>query len=117
MAQFHIRDVPEYIAEKVEVLANAADKSREAWLRDLVINATKQPVVKERYSIRVYGLNGKGTIRRLGEGVPGGGCSNLSENEFNAFHKAKDYVQRNHPGDREKAISVLSDAFEEVFEQ
>jgi hypothetical protein len=117
MPQFIIRDIDGEIAAKVEVLASSANLSREQWLRELVISATKQPVVKERYSIRVYGINGKGIIRRLGDGAPGGGCSNFSEHEFTAFNKASDFVRRNQPGDREQAIRILSDAFEEVFEQ
>lgn len=119
MAQFHVRDIPEDVAEKVDALANAASQSRESWLRDLIVAATKQPVVKKEYTIRVYGANGKGLIRRYGDGPNnvGGGCSGLSQAEFDAYKKAEDYVSRNEPGDREQAIRILSQVFEEVFEQ
>lgn len=102
--------------EKIDALASAVDMSRHMWMKEAVLNATKAPVVKERYAIKVYGFNGRGTIQRHGNGV-GGGCSNFTQNEFDAYTKAKDFVARNEPGDRERAISILQDAFEEVFEQ
>jgi hypothetical protein len=119
MAQFHIRDFPDELVEKVDALAAAAGQRRETWLRELVINATKQPVVKKEYSIRVYGAEGKGIIRRYGDGPNnvGGGGSNFSQDETLAYNKAKDYVSRNGLGDREKAIAILQEVFEEVFEQ
>jgi hypothetical protein len=119
MAQFHVRDIPEDVAEKVDDLANASNQSRESWLRELIVNATKQPVVKKRYSIKVYGAEGKGIIKRYGDGDNnvGGGCSNFSQEEFDAYNKAQDYVSRNQPGDREVAIKILREVFEEVFEQ
>lgn len=119
MAQFHVRDIPEEVAEKVDALASASNQSRESWLRELIVNATKQPVIKKEYSIRVYGANGKGLIRRYGDGSNnvGGGCNNLSQEEFDTYKKAEDYVSRNELGDREKAISILQSVFEEVFEQ
>lgn len=119
MAQFHIRDFPDDLVSKVEALASASNLSREAWLRELVINATKQPVVKKEYSIRVYGAKGKGLIRRYGDGPNnvGGGSNDFSQVEFEAYKKAGDYVSRNEPGDRERAISLLQNVFEEVFEQ
>lgn len=119
MAQFHVRDIPEDVALKVDALASASNQSRESWLRDLIVNATKQPVIKKEYSIRVYGTNGKGIIRRYGDGSNnvGGGSNNFSQAEHEAYKKAQNYVSRNQPGDREEAIRILRNAFEEVLEQ
>lgn len=118
MAQFHIRDFPDELVPKVQALADAAGQSREGWLRDLVVNATKQPVVQKRYTIKVYGASGgKGSLRRYDDGPNnvGGGCNNFSDEEFDAYERAKDLVSRNSPGDREKAIGVLQRVFEDVF--
>lgn len=116
-AQFHIREIPDDVAAKVDALASAADQSREGWLRELVINATKQPVVRKRYTIKVYGASGKGLIRRYDDGPNnvGGGANNFSDEEFDAYERAKDLVSRNNPGDKEKAIGILQRVFEDVF--
>ena len=117
MAQFHIRDFPDELVPKIQAMADAAGQSREAWLRELVVNATKQPVVQKRYTVKIYGANGKGNIRRFDNGPNnvGGGCSGFSEEELGAYEKARDLVSRNNPGDREKAIGVLQRVFEDVF--
>jgi hypothetical protein len=46
----------------------------------------------------------------------GGGASNFSEEEFEAYKRAEDLIRRNGPGDREKAVAMLQSAFEDVVE-
>lgn len=73
MAQFHIRDFPDDLVEAVDEMARPAGKSREAWLRDLVITAAAGPIVKERYALHFYDNESiaKGIIKRLGSDVGG----------------------------------------------
>lgn len=119
MADVLIRGLSDDEVEKIDNLASAADMSRQTWLKEVISNATKAHVVKERYAIKVYGLNGRGTIQRHGDGPNnvGGGFADFTANEADTFQKAKDFVIRNQPGDRERAIGILQNAFEEVFEQ
>lgn len=118
MSDLLIREVPDNVMSALAEKAVGAGMSRADYVRDRLAEIASGPIVKERYAYRIYGKAGKGIIRRLSNhpnGV-GGGCSNFSEEEFEAYNKAQDYMRRNGPGDREQALKLLSDAFEEVFE-
>jgi hypothetical protein len=118
MADLLIRDIPEQVMTALSEKAQGAGLDRTAYVRQKLTEIASEPIVKERYAYRVYGKSGKGIIRRLDNhpnGV-GGGCSNFSEEEFEAYNKAQDYMRRNGVGDREEAVSILKNAFEEVFE-
>jgi hypothetical protein len=122
MAQFHIRDFPDNLVEGVDEMARAAGKSRETWLRDLVISATAEPLIKKRYGYRFYDTKslGHGIIRRLG-GEPciisnADGEGSMNSAQMNAYKQATLLIQRNLPGDREEAIHLLKSQFDNVFE-
>jgi hypothetical protein len=113
-----IRGLSDGFLEKAEVKANAVGKNREAYLRDELERIISEPLVKERYAFRVYGKNGRGTLRRLGDhpNETGATFSNFSQEEADAIHRAEDYMRRSGPGDREEALYALKGTFEEVFE-
>lgn len=120
MPDMSIRRFSEDEYAMLKAAAAAADKSLEAWARDVLLRAAAEPLIKERYAIRFYADEGaaKGIIRRLGDDprATGGGCSDMDAEQFDAYHKAQDLVRRNGPGDREEAIWTLKNHFNNVFE-
>ena len=120
MSDLLIRDVPEEIMVALSQKARAVGKDRLSFVRDLLIKVPAEPIITERYAIRFYADEGpaKGSIRRFSGGVNGvgGGCSDLSEDQFGAYKKAQDLVRRNSLGDREEAIFLLKSHFNNVFE-
>lgn len=117
MGDLLIRDMPDEAMSALTELAKAAGYStRMDYVRAKLVELASAPLVKERYAIKIYGEQGEGIIRRYGDGRPGGGCKNLSQEEFDAYKKALFYVERNQPGDRERALTELGKAFQEVAE-
>ena len=120
MPDILIRDVPEEVMAALSQKASAAGKDRMSFIRDLLIKLAAEPIITERYAIRFYADDGpaKGSIRRFSDGLNGvgGGCSDLSQEQFDAYKKAQDLVRRNSLGDREEAIFLLKSHFNNVFE-
>ncbi len=120
MAQKLIRDIPDEIMAAIEQKARSNGQNAEAYIRDLLVKLAAEPIITERYAIRFYADDApaKGSIRRFSDGVNGvgGGCSDLSEDQFGAYKKAQDLVRRNSLGDREEAIFLLKSHFNNVFE-
>ncbi len=120
MSDLLIRDVPEEIMAALSQKASAAGQDRMSWIRAQLVKLAAEPIITERYAIRFYADEGpaKGSIRRFSDGVNGvgGGCSDLSEDQFGAYKKAQDLVRRNGLGDREEAIFLLKSHFNNVFE-
>jgi hypothetical protein len=104
----------EYAAIKAH--AAASDLSMEGWAKALILQAIQSPVVKARYVLKAYGPGpAQAQIRRV-EDTIGGGASNLSEEQMQAYRQAKEFAKRNEPGDREAAHHLLAMNFETVFE-
>ena len=120
MSDLLIRDVPEEIMAALSQKASAAGQDRMPWIRTQLVKLAAEPIITERYAIRFYADDApaKGSIRRFSDGVNGvgGGCSDLSEDQFGAYKKAQDLVRRNSLGDREEAIFLLKSHFNNVFE-
>ena len=117
MPAFTIRDVSEAAAQAVRERAAAAGKSTEAYIRDWIERQAKEPIVKERYTLKATAENGaRAHLRREVDGLIGRGANNCSEEQFAAYRTAQQLVERNGPGDREKAITALSGEFDDVFE-
>ncbi len=120
MAQKLIRDIPDEIMAAIEQKARSNGQNAEAYIRDLLVKLAAEPIITERYAIRFYADDApaKGSIRRFSDGANGvgGGCSDLSEDQFGAYKKAQDLVRRNSLGDREEAIFLLKSHFNNVFE-
>lgn len=117
MATFTIRDVSEAAAQSLKERAAAAGKNTEAYVRDMIERLAQEPLVKTSYSLRALGPDeARATIRRSPTGLTGLGAANMNQAQADAYKRAKLVVERNEPGDRERAIGLLSAVFEEVFE-
>ena len=118
MADILIRDIPEEVATALSQKAVAAGKDRMAYIRDLLTKVASEPIVSERYAYRVYGKDGKGKITRHSDHPNGTGSvfTNFGQEDVNTIQKAEDLIRRNGVGDREKAVALLQQQFEEVVE-
>lgn len=122
MPTFTIRDVSDAAAQALKERAAAAGKSTEAYIREWIEMQAQQPVVKARYTLKATSDDGaRAHIRRDlldGErsGIAGRGLANASQKQADAYKQAISLVERNAPGDRERAISLLGAVFDDVFE-
>lgn len=119
MANLNVTDLSDEVMQALTTKAYAAGfPDRLAYVRSLLNKAAQEPLIAERYAYRLYGKQGKGVIRRQGNHPNdiGGGAANFSEEEFAAYKQAQDLFRRNAPGDRERAVSLLQAAFDEVIE-
>lgn len=119
MPDMSIRGFSEDDYAALKSQASAAGKGLETWARETLLNTLKAPVVKARYAYRVYAASGgHGKITRHSSHVNGTSAtfSNFNQEEAAAMKRAEDLVRRNEPGDREKAVSLLQQTFEEVME-
>ena len=117
MAQKVIRDIPDDIMSAIEVKASESGKSAEAFIRDLLMQASAQPTIKTRYSFKAFGPESAyATIeRRYADGHVQRGAKNCSQAQFDAYQKAGEYCQRIELGDYEAAYKLLLANFDEVF--
>lgn len=117
MATFTIRDVDDGVAQAIKDRAAAAGLATEAYIRALLERVAQEPLVRTSYSLRALGPgDARAMVKRGPTGLAGQGAANMSQEQADAYKRAKLLVERNDPGDREKAIGVLSAVFEEVFE-
>jgi hypothetical protein len=116
MPDILIRDVPENIAQALtEKALKDGTMDRQAWLRKKLIELATMPTVRSRYSFKAVGENGAYiTIKRQVDFVQRG-AKNCNEEQFNAYQRACDYVERNELGDYEAAYKLLVQHFDEVF--
>lgn len=113
-----VRNVPEDIDTALKTHAKAAGMDRMEFILSQWQRLLEQPIVTERYGYRVYGKTGQGLIKRYSD-HPNGTSATFAEfdqEEANAIKRAEDFIRRNQPGDREKAIALLQEAFGDVFE-
>jgi hypothetical protein len=116
MPDILIRDVPEEIAQALTVKASEDGKDRMAWLREQLIRLAAQPTIKTRYSFKAFGEHGAyATIERRYADHIQSGAKNCSQEQFDAYNKAKLYCERNELGDYEAAYKLLLQHFDEVF--
>ena len=119
MPDMSIRGFSEEDYAALKSQASAAGKSFEAWAREILLATLKAPVVKERYAYRVYAATGgRGKITRHSDHVNGTSAtfSGFNQHEADGIKKAEDLIRRNEVGDREKAVALLQQTFEEVVE-
>ena len=115
MAQKVIRDIPDEILHAIEVKAAESGSSTEAYIRDLLVKDASLPVIRKRYSFKAFSENGAyASIKREHDFVQRG-AKNCSQEQFNAYQRACDYVERNELGDYEAAYKLLVQHFDEVF--
>jgi hypothetical protein len=97
--------------------AAAAGESTEAWARRILATAAAAPIVRQRYTLKATGENGaRAHVRREPDGIIGRGLQNATQAQADAYRQAINLVERNGPGDRERAIALLAAEFEDVFE-
>lgn len=117
MEQLIIRSLPDGTLAAIKERATAAGQSQEEWLRQQIATALAVPAVRPSYGLKAIGPNdARATIRRTQGGLSGQGAANMSQEQAEAYRQAKLLVERNAPGDRERAIGLLSAVFEDVFE-
>lgn len=119
MPDMSIRGFSEEDYAALKEQARRAGKPLEGWAREILLKTLKSPIVKERYAYRVYSKSGgRGKITRYENGPNGtsGTFANFGQEEAEAMRRAEDLMRRNEVGDREKAIALLQDTFEEVME-
>ncbi|HYU72937.1 MAG TPA: hypothetical protein VEL31_09675 [Ktedonobacteraceae bacterium] len=117
MAQKLIRDIPDEVMSMIEEKAGTDGMNAEAWIRAQLIKLAAQPTVKSRYAFKAYGPEGAfAQIRHMSDGFVQQGARNCSQEQFDAYQMAVNYVKRNDIGDRELAHDLLSKHFETVFE-
>jgi|SRR5215469_9706186 len=118
MAQKLIRDIPDETMAALEAKAAAAGQNTEAWIRDLLIQAAAEPIVKERYAFRFSTDTGlaKGMLRRVHDNVERVGVTGLTVEGWQVIVQVEKLMLRNNPGDREDAMHLLKSNFNSVFE-
>jgi len=121
MPDILVRDVPSEVADALTERARAAGMDRQEWLRQHFAQLVQLPIIKVSYTLRFFGPQEEvyGYIKRSPEGKVGlqlRPVTLLTKEQRLAFRLAGESVRRNAPGDREKALKVLSGAFEEIYE-
>jgi plasmid stability protein len=115
--QLIVRGLPDGTLDAIRERAEAAGQSQEAWVRQQIQTALAVPAIKTSYKLRAVGPNDASVvIGRWQNGLNAIDGKNMSQEQADAYQKAKLLVERNAPGDRERAIGLLSAAFEDVFE-
>jgi hypothetical protein len=118
MTDILIRDIDTAQLAAMDAHAAAAGQSRQEWAKAVLYAATAGPVIKARYTLRGYGENAAFVNIRRDEISKGSTAhaQDLSEAQWAAYRQARDLVQENAPGNRERAIIVLQDAGFDVRE-
>lgn len=117
MAVFTVRDVSEPAAQALKERAAAASTSTEAFIRDWIERQAQEPIVRQSYGVRAVGPGeAHAIIKRSPDGLSGQGAASMSQEQADAYRQAKLLIERNNPGDRERAIGLLRERFADVFE-
>lgn len=99
--------------------ANAAGKGLEPWAKETLLATLKAPVIRERYAYRVYSTGGgRGKVTRHSDhpNATSATFSGFNQEEADAMKRAEDLIRRNEAGDRERAVALLQQTFEDVME-
>jgi len=120
MASIVIRDLPEHVVSGLEERAATEGKSREVWLREQLTALASAPVVRKTYALRAFkeGVNG-GTLQIAR--WPDGSVEIVKQYRVNAAvlpirELVIPLMQHNEPGDREAAMHLLRQHYDQVFE-
>jgi hypothetical protein len=117
MPDILIRDVNASVVAAIQTHAAAAGQTQQQYLSALLEGLVQQPVVRATYGLKAFGPDGaRMTVSRWRDGLSGQGGANLSQTQADAYKRVTLLVERNEPGDREQAIGLLKQCFEEVFE-
>jgi hypothetical protein len=113
-----VRDISKEDADALDAKAKAAGAdNRGEWLAQQLHNLAGVPEV---YGFRIIGQVGKGAIRRYSSHINGTSTTfaNFNQDEADVMQHAENFIRRNQPGDKERALSLLVSQFGEdnVFE-
>lgn len=114
-----VRGFTETEMDLLDAAASAANVSRNEWAKRELLRAALQPVVRRHYGLLGTADNGaRIRIERYGDSdldiEPE--YANVTQEQQELCDQAIKLVERNDPGDREKAIGILQRAGFEVFE-
>lgn len=119
MPDILIRDIPQEIADALSQMAQAAGKDRMAWIKEQLSLLASGPVIRKRYAIKFYNSGDEsGIIRRFGDELNATSAAHgmAGQEVGEAISKAADHVRRNGQGDKEEAMWLLKNVFDNVFE-
>lgn len=121
MADIIIRNLDEALVLALDERAAAAGMRREAWLREQLVALATGSIVRHTYALRAFDNRPErvGTLHltRRYDGIVDITNSYVSTPEQRgAVQVVKGLMTRNEPGDREAAIQLLQEQFEQVFE-
>jgi len=117
MPDILLKEVPDDIAQALSQMAQAAGKDRHTWLKEQLTILASGPVIRKRYAIKFYNDGEKsGLIRRFGDELTSVAHDFVSQETGKAIEKATDHVRRNEQGDKEEAMWLLKNCFNNVFE-
>ncbi|MFQ3615853.1 MAG: hypothetical protein SNJ57_09490 [Cyanobacteriota bacterium] len=117
MASITIRDIPDDAIARIDEMLDGK-KSREAYLRELIVSASEAPApIKLRWGQGLKAISpngGDGVLRNL-ETTVSGGFNSLTQAEANAFSLAKIQADPRNGADWAKAKATLESAGFEVY--
>lgn len=119
MPDMSIRGFSEDDYAALKAQASGAGKGLETWARETLLNTLKAPMIKQRYAYRAYATGGgHGKISRHDDGPNGTSATfdHFNRKESEVFRRAEDLIRRNEAGDRERAVALLLQTFEDVVE-
>lgn len=117
-----VRGLPDAVISAIDAQANAVGISREEWCRRALAAASEAPVMRHEYGIRASSqpdAQGDFALARIVRFVTGDverSMSGVNERQREAVATAAALMAVNAPGDRERAITILSSVFQDVLE-
>ena len=119
MPDILLKDVPQEVANALSQMAQASGKDRHTWLKEQLSILASGPVIHKRYAVKFYNSGDEsGLIRRFGDELNATSVTHgmVSQEVGEAISKAADHVRRNEQGDKEEAMWILKNVFDNVFE-
>lgn len=121
MADIIISNIDEALVMALDERAAAAGMRRDAWLREQLAALATGSIVRHTYVLRAFDNRPErvGTLHltRRNDGTIDITNSYVSTPaQRGAVQVVKELMTRNEPGDRESAIQLLKEQFEQVFE-
>lgn len=121
MADIIIRGVDEALVQALDERAAAAGMRREAWLREQLVALASGAIVRRTYALRAFDNQPERASTLQFARYPDGSVEitkwhALTPAQRDIMFPVKGLMERNEPGDREAAMRMLQEHFEQVFE-
>jgi|SRR5580765_35770 len=115
MPDLSIRKLTEDEHAALKIKAAAAKKSVEAYVRDLILESLRGPIVYQSYILKAYGPGpAHATIHRIADDAVTSNAELCNEAQINTYQEAKGLIKSNRPEEREKALGIMREQFEDV---